>query len=193
MRRGNLAFMMSLAEKYKKEAIPAMKEKFGYKSVMAVPKIEKVVVNSGYGRQVASATNDEQKKIADYVLENLGLICGQKAVKTYAKKAISGFKIRQGMPIGAKASLRGKKMTDFLERLIHLVLPRTRDFKGISADSVDKQGNLTIGVKEHIVFPEILPEKARNIFGLEITVTTTAKSKEEALELFKLLGFPIRK
>ena len=184
---------MSLAEKYKKEAIPAMKEKFGYKSVMAVPKIEKVVVNSGYGRQVASATNDEQKKIADYVLENLGLICGQKAVKTYAKKAISGFKIRQGMPIGAKASLRGKKMTDFLERLIHLVLPRTRDFKGISADSVDKQGNLTIGVKEHIVFPEILPEKARNIFGLEITVTTTAKSKEEALELFKLLGFPIRK
>ena len=97
------------------------------------------------------------------------------------------------MAIGAKASLRGKKMTDFLERLINLVLPRTRDFKGISADSVDKQGNLTIGVKEHIVFPEILPEKARNIFGLEITVTTTAKSREEALELFKLLGFPIKK
>jgi len=170
-----------------------MKEKFGYKSVMAVPKIEKVVVNSGYGRQVASGTGEEQKKIADYVLENLSLLCGQKAVKTYAKKAISGFKIRQGMPIGAKVSLRGRKMTDFLERLIHLVLPRTRDFKGISAASVDRQGNLTIGVKEHIVFPEILPEKARNIFGLEITVTTTAKSKEEALELFKLLGFPIQK
>ncbi|MDP3995637.1 MAG: 50S ribosomal protein L5 [bacterium] len=185
--------MIRLAEKYKKEVIPAMKEKFGYKSIMAVPKLEKTVINSGFGRQVAPATNDEQKKIADYVLENIGLLAGQKAVKTYAKKAISGFKIRQGMAIGAKVSLRGKKMADFLERLIHLVLPRTRDFKGISVDSVDKQGNLTIGVKEHIVFPEILPEKARNIFGLEITVTTTAKSKEEALELFKLLGFPIKK
>jgi large subunit ribosomal protein L5 len=185
--------MITLSEKYKKEVIPAMKEKFGYKSVMAIPKIEKVIVNSGYGRQAASATGEEQKKLADYVLENLGLICGQKAVKTYARKAISGFKIRQGMPIGAKVSLRGKKMTDFLERFIHLVLPRTRDFKGISPDSVDKQGNLTIGVKEHIVFPEILPEKARNIFGLEIIVTTTAKSKEEALELFKLLGFPMKR
>lgn len=185
--------MIRLSEKYKKEAIPAMKEKFGYKSVMAIPKIEKVVINTGYGRQAVASTGEEQKKIADYVLENLALICGQKAVKTYAKKAISSFKLRQGMPIGAKVTLRGNKMDDFLERFIHLVLPRTRDFKGLSPDSVDKQGNLTIGVREHIVFPEILPEKARNIFGLEITVTTTAKSKEEALELFKLLGFPMKK
>lgn len=181
-----------LTEKYKKEVIPAMKEKFGYKSIMAVPKIEKVIVNSGYGREVVDRTNEEQKKIVDSILENLSLICGQRAVKTYAKKAISSFKIRQGMPIGAKVTLRGKKMTDFLEKIIHLVLPRTRDFKGISPDSVDKQGNLTIGVKEHIVFPEILPEKTRNIFGLEITVVSTAKSRKEALELFKLLGFPIK-
>jgi len=184
--------MLRLQEKYKKEAISAMMEKFGYKSSMAVPKIEKVVINTGYGRQVAGKTNDEQKKIADFILEELGLICGQRAVKTYAKKAISSFKLRQGMPIGAKVNLRGKKMTDFLERLIYLTLPRTRDFKGISSESIDKQGNLTIAVKEHITFPEILPEKARDIFGLEITVVTTAKNKEEALELFKLLGFPIK-
>lgn len=181
-----------LPEKYKREVIPVMKEKFGYKSTMAVPKIEKVIVNSGYGREVVGRTNEEQKKIADSILGDLSLICGQKAVKTYAKKAISSFKIRQGMPIGAKVTLRGKKMTDFLERIIHLVLPRTRDFKGISPDAVDKQGNLTIGVKEHIVFPEILPEKTRSIFGLEITIVSTAKSREEALELFKLLGFPIK-
>jgi len=181
-----------LPEKYKREVIPVMKEKFGYKSTMAVPKIEKVIVNSGYGREVVGRTNEEQKKIADSILGDLSLICGQKAVKTYAKKAISSFKIRQGMPIGAKVTLRGKKMIDFLERIIHLVLPRTRDFKGISPDSVDKQGNLSIGVKEHIVFPEILPEKTRNIFGLEITIVSTAKSREEALELFKLLGFPIK-
>jgi len=184
--------MLRLQEKYKKEAISAMMEKFGYKSSMAVPKIEKVVINTGYGRQVAGKTNDEQKKIADFILEELGLICGQRAVKTYAKKAISSFKLRQGMPIGAKVNLRGKKMTDFLERLIYLTLPRTRDFKGISSKSIDKQSNLTIAVKEHITFPEILPEKARDIFGLEITVVTTAKNKEEALELFKLLGFPIK-
>jgi len=184
--------MLKLEEKYKTEVTPEMMKKFGYKSTMAVPMIEKVVVNTGYGRQVAGKTNEEQKKIVDYILEELGLICGQKAVKTYAKKAISTFKTRQGMPIGAKVSLRGKKMTDFLERLIHVVLPRTRDFKGIPSNFVDKQGNLTVGVREHIVFPEILPEKARNIFGLEITVVTTAKSKEEALELFKLLGFPIK-
>jgi len=194
MRAGNLNinYMLRLTEKYKKEVIPAMKQKFGYRNIMAVPKIEKVVVNTGYGRQVADKTNDEQKKIVDFILDDLSLICGQRAIKTYAKKAISGFKIREGMPIGAKVSLRGKKMTDFLERLIHLVLPRTRDFKGIPSESVDKQSNLTIAIKEHIVFPEILSEKAKNIFGLEITVVTTAKTQAEALELLKLMGFPIK-
>lgn len=184
--------MIRLSEKYTKEAIPGMMEKFGYKNRMAVPKIEKVVVNTGYGRQIAGRTNDEQKKIIESFLEDITLICGQKAVKTCAKKAISGFKIRQGMPIGAKVTLRGKRMIDFLERLIYLTFPRTRDFKGIPSQSLDEKGNLTIAVKEHITFPEILPEKVRNIFGLEITVVTTAKSKEEGLELFKLLGFPIK-
>jgi len=185
--------MMKITEKYKREAIPQMMEKFGYKSIMAVPKIEKVVVNTGFGRQVVGKTNDEQKKMADFFAEDLTLICGQKAVKTVAKKAISSFKIREGMTLGAKVTLRGKRMNDFLERLINIVLPRTRDFKGISQNSVDKQGNLTLAVKEHIAFPEILPEKARNIFSLEITIATNAKSKEKGVELFKLLGFPMQK
>jgi len=188
--------MIRLMEKYKKEAIPVMMKKFGYKNKMAVPKIEKVTLNTGYGRAIiskAGGKSDEQKKIADFILEELSLISGQKAIKTCAKKAISSFKIRQGMPIGAKVNLRGGKMTDFLERLIHLTLPRTRDFKGISSKSVDGQGNLTLAIKEHIAFPEVLPEKARNIFGLEITIVTSAKSKEEGLELLKLLGFPIKK
>ncbi|MDD2696842.1 MAG: 50S ribosomal protein L5 [Candidatus Pacebacteria bacterium] len=184
--------MQRLTDKYNTEVVPGMMNKFGYKSKMAVPRIEKVVVNTGYGREVAGKSNEEQKKIADFICGELALICGQKAVKTYAKKAISSFKIREGMAIGAKVTLRGKKMRDFLERLIHLSLPRMRDFKGIPVNSVDKQGNLTIAIKEHIVFPEILPEKAKNIFGLEITVVTTAKKKEEALEFFRLLGFPMQ-
>lgn len=184
--------MISLKEKFKTEATPKMMEKFGYKNPMAVPRIEKVIVNTGFGRQVAGKTTDEQKKFADFISEELGLLCGQKAIKTYAKKAISSFKIRQGMAIGAKVTLRGKKMTDFLERLIHLALPRSRDFKGIEKKSFDKKGNLTIAINEHIAFPEILPEKAKNIFGLEITVVTNAKTREEGLELLKSLGFPIQ-
>ncbi len=181
-----------LSEKYNQEAIPEMMKKFGYKNKMAVPKIEKVIVNTGFGRQVASKTSEEQKKIVDFMMEDLGFVCGQKAIKTYAKRSIASFKTREGMVIGAKVTLRGKKMTDFLERLIHIALPRSRDFKGISAKSIDERGNLTIGIGEHIVFPEILPEKAKNIFGLEITVVTTAKTHEEGLELLKLLGFPIK-
>lgn len=183
---------ISLAKKFKKEVIPAMKEKFGYKNDMAVPKIEKTVINTGFGRQISGKTTEEQKKIIDFVLKEFGLISGQRAVKTLAKKSIASFKIREGMPIGVKVTLRRKKMTDFLERLIHLALPRTRDFRGINFGSLDKEGNLTIAIKEHIAFPEILPEKAKNIFGLEITVVTTAKTKEEGLELLRLLGFPIK-
>jgi len=169
--------MMKITEKYKREAIPQMMEKFGYKSIMAVPKIEKVVVNTGFGRQVVGKTNDEQKKMADFFAEDLTLICGQKAVKTVAKKAISSFKIREGMTLGAKVTLRGKRMNDFLERLINIVLPRTRDFKGISQNSVDKQGNLTLAVKEHIAFPEILPEKARNISAWKSPLPPTPNQK----------------
>jgi large subunit ribosomal protein L5 len=183
--------MLRLAEKYQKEVVPAMMKKFGYKSVMAVPKIVKVVVNTGYGKQVVDKTGEEQKKFIESVLEDLSLICGQRAVKTYARQSISGFKLRKGMPIGAKVTLRRKKMMDFLDKLIHLVLPRTRDFWGISEKSID-QRNLTVAIKEHIAFPEVSPEKIRNIFGLEITVVTNAKTREEAVELFKLLGFPIK-
>ena len=184
--------MITLQEKYQKTAVPKLKEKFGYKNNLAVPKITKVVVNTGFGRQVAAKTGQEQKKFIESVLEDLTLISGQRAIPTKAKKSIASFKVREGMAVGAKITLRGKRMRDFLERLIHIVLPRTRDFQGISLKSVDKEGNLTLAVREHIAFPEILPEKVRDIFGLEITVVTTAKNKEEGLELLKLLGFPIR-
>lgn len=184
--------MIHLQEKYKKEVVPAMMEKFGYKNPMAVPRVEKVVANAGFGRLISGKTSEEQKKIQDFILEELGLICGQRPVLKRAKKSISGFKIREGMAIGVAVTLRGKRMFDFLERLIHIAFPRTRDFRGIDPKSFDKKGNLTIGVKEHINFPEVSPEKAKNIFGLEITVVTTAKNREEGIELLRLLGFPIK-
>jgi len=169
-----------------------MMKKFNYKSPMAVPKIEKVVINTGFGRQVAQKTKQEREKIYQEILNDLALICGQRPVLTLARKSVSGFKIRKGMPIGAKVTLRRQKMYDFLDRLIHIALPRTRDFKGIDSKSIDKQGNLTIGIKEHIVFPEVVSESVGRIFGLEITVVTNAKTREEAEELFKLLGFPLK-
>ncbi len=184
--------MLSLKEKYQKEVVPQMKEKFGYKSVMAVPKIEKVVLNTGFGREVAGKTSDEQKKIAESILNDLKIITGQKPVLTLAKKAISSFKTRQGMAIGAKVTLRKGKMNDFLTRLINITLPRSRDFRGIEQKAFDKEGNLTVSIKEHICFSEISPEQIKKIFGLEITVVTTAKTKEEGLALLKLLGFPIK-
>ena len=183
---------MRLKDKFEKEVIPEMMKKFGYKNKMAVPKIEKVVVNTGFGRLIAGKTSEEQKKIRDAILEDLALLSGQRPILTRAKKSISSFKIRKGMAIGAQVTLRGKRMNDFLERLIHIALPRSRDFRGIERKSVDREGNLTIGIKEHIAFPEILPEKAKTIFGLEITVVTTVKNREEGLELLKLLGFPIK-
>ena len=184
--------MLSLREKYNKEVIPAMMEKFGYKSKMAVPKIEKVVINTGFGREVTAKTGEEQKKFKESILEDISLISGQKAVLTKAKKAISSFKTRKNMAIGAKATLRGHKMSGFLEKLIHVVLPRSRDFRGIEPSSVDRSGNLTLAIKEHITFPEISPEKSKRVFGLEIIVATSAKSQEEGLKLLKLLGFPIK-
>lgn len=183
---------MRLKDKYQKEVIPQMMEKFGYKSSMAVPRIRKAVVNTGFGREIVAKTGDEQKKLQDMVLDHLSLICGQKAVLTKAKKAISSFKLRKGMPIGAKVTLRGKRMYDFLERVINVALPRSRDFRGIDQKSIDRQGNLTFAFKEHIAFPEIPPEKVRQIFGLEITVVVDTKKRDEGLELFKLMGFPIK-
>jgi len=176
-----------LQEKYKKEIIPAMKEKFGYKNDLAVPRIKKVIVNIGIG----SFARDEQTQ--QLVAKDLALITGQKAVPTQAKKDISAFKVRQGMVVGFKVTLRGKRMFDFIFRLINVAIPRTRDFRGLSSKSVDKSGNLTIGIREQIIFPEISSEDIKKIFSLEVTVVGNAGTREEALELFKLMGFPFKK
>ena len=183
--------MNRLAEQYKSKVIPLMQKKFGYKNPMAVPRIEKVVINTGIGKGIATKSSEEQKKNQEMVLEQLEAICGQKPVLTRAKKSIAGFKIREGMPIGVSVTLRGRKMYDFLERLVHVALPRSRDFRGINQKSFDKAGNLTIGIKEHIIFPEVSPEKAKTIFGFEITVVTTSSGREEGIELLKQMGFPI--
>jgi len=185
--------MLRLKDKYSKEVVPQMMQKFGYKSPMAVPYIEKVAVNTGYGRLIAGKTSEEQKKIYKAILDDLALICSQRPILTKAKKSIASFKTRAGMPMGAMNTLRGRKMYDFLERLIHIALPRVRDFQGIDLKSFDKKGNLTLAIKEHTAFPEVSPEKAKNIFGFEISVVTTAKTKEEGIELLRLLGFPIKK
>ncbi|MCK4520603.1 50S ribosomal protein L5 [Candidatus Parcubacteria bacterium] len=185
--------VVKLKDKYIKEVVPAMKKKFGYKNSMAVPNVEKVVVNIGFGRMITDKTSDEKKKIKAAIVHDLALICGQRPVLTKAKKSISTFKIREGMEIGAKVTLRKQKMHDFLDRLIHIALPRSRDFQGIELKSIDQKGNLTIAIKEHISFPEISPEKTRFLFSFEITIVTTAKKREQGLELLRLLGFPIKK
>ena len=184
--------MLKLKNKYQKEVIPQMKEKFGYKNDMAVPRIEKVVLNTGFGKEIAGKANDEQKRTQELVIGDLALICGQRPILTRAKKAIAAFKTRQGLAIGACVTLRGQKMYDFLERVIDIALPRSRDFRGLESTSFDKKGNLTFAIKEQISFPEILPEKAKNIFGFEITIVTNAKTKEESQALLRLLGFPIK-
>jgi len=184
--------MLRLKEKYKQEVIPKMMERFGYENPMAVPKIEKVVVNCGFGRMVVGKGSKEREAIQEHILKTLALITGQKPALRQARKSISSFKLRKGMPIGAMVTLRGQRMYDFLEKLIWVVFPRTRDFKGIPLKSFDEKGNLTVGFKEYIPFPEVTPEKEKGIFGLEVTITTTAKSREEGVELLKLLGFPIK-
>jgi large subunit ribosomal protein L5 len=178
--------MTRLQEKYKKEVVPAMKEKFGYKNVLAIPRIEKVTINTGIGKFLAD------EKAVEEIVKDLTLISGQKAVFTQAKKAISGFKIRQGLKVGVMVTLRGRRAFDFVERLISLALPRSRDFRGLEQKSVDERGNLNIGLKEQIIFPEISHENIRNIFGMQVTIKTTAKTHQEGLELFKLMGFPIK-
>ena len=175
-----------LKEKYNKEAVPDLKEKFGVSNVMAVPKILKVTLNAGTGKYL------KEKEAIDEIANNLKAISGQKVVFTKSKKSISGFKIRQGQEVGAAVTLRGERMWNFLERLIVAALPRVRDFRGIDQKNIDQNGNLNMAVKEQIVFPEIEPEKVKTIFGFQVNVSTTAKSREEGLELFKLLGFPIK-
>lgn len=184
--------MQSLKEKYKKEVIPAMMEKFGYKNPMAVPQIKKVVINSSFGKEVVGKSAGDREKIQNLIMQDLSLIAGQRTNLVKSKKSIAGFKLREGLEIAAVVTLRKSRMWDFLERLIYLSLPRSRDFKGLEPKSADKNGNLSIGFKEHIFFPEIFTEKEKTIFGLEVTVVTNAKSKEEGLELYKLMGFPMK-
>jgi len=184
--------MESLKKKYEKEVIPAMMKKFGYKNPMAVPRIKKVVINSCFGKEAVTKTSGEREKIQKLISQDLSLISGQAVRITKSKKSIAGFKLREGLEIAAVATLRKGRMWDFLERLIYLSLPRSRDFKGLEPKSIDKNGNLNLGFKEHISFPEIFTEKEKTIFGLQITVSTNAKSKEEGLELYKLMGFPMK-
>lgn len=182
--------MLGLQEKYKKEVIPAMIKKFGFKNPMAVPRIEKIVVNSGFGKAVITKTSSERDKYIKNVSDVLSLITGQKPSLQNARISIASFKLREGLPIGNRITLRKKKMYDFLEKLIWLVLPRKRDFRGIPLKSVDSHGSLTIGFKEYGPFPEVVLEKDKNIFGLEVTITTTAKNKEQGIELLRLMGVP---
>ena len=173
-----------LKDKYTKEIVPALKQKFEYQSVMQVPKIEKICINKGMGVAVTD------KKLIDAALEEISSITGQKAVATRSKKAISNFKLRENMPIGVRVTLRGDKMYEFLDRLMAIALPRVRDFKGVSNKGFDGHGNYTLGVKEQIIFPEISIEKVSKISGMDITFVTTAKSDEESFELLKAFGMP---
>jgi len=181
-----------LKEKYQNLVIPKMRELFGYKNNLVTPRIIKVVINTGIGKILGNLDPSKREPIIQGVLNDLALISGQKPILTRAKKAISGFKTRENSIVGAKITLRENRAYEFLERLINVVLPRSRDFRGISFKTVDKRGNLTIGIGEHIVFPEIQPEKAKVAFGLEVTIVTNAKSKEEAIQFFKLMGFPLK-
>ena len=184
--------MLTLKEKYEKNAAPEMMKKFGHKNKMAVPKIEKVILNMGVGKRISGMGGKEREKILAPILENLALITGQKSVLTKSHRSISGFKVRAGAIVGIKTTLRGAKANDFLERLINIALPRSRDFRGIEEKAVDKQGNLTIGIKEHIIFPEVSTERAQDILSFQITVKTTTNDREQGLELLRLLGFPIK-
>ena len=172
---------------YYDEVVPALQKEFGYKSPMEVPKIKKICLNQGLGDAVAD------KKLVDTAVGEMSIIAGQKAVPTYSKKDISNFKLRKGMPIGARVTLRGDKMYEFLDRLISVSLPRTRDFRGVKATGFDGRGNFTMGVKEQIIFPEINIEKVNKINGMDITFVTSASNDEEAKALLAEFGFPFTK
>jgi large subunit ribosomal protein L5 len=175
-----------LAEKYKKDVVPALMKKFSYKTVMQAPRLTKICVNRGINGAVAD------KKLVDISIDELTMVTGQKAVATMSKKDISNFKLRKNMPIGARVTLRGVKMYEFLDRLVSVSLPRVRDFKGISDKAFDGRGNYTLGVTEQIIFPEIDIDKVNKITGMDITFVTTASTNEEAFELLKELGMPFK-
>ncbi|SIS91892.1 LSU ribosomal protein L5P [Kroppenstedtia eburnea] len=178
---------LPLKERYKQEISPSLMKKFDYTSPMQVPKIEKVVINMGVGEAVQNA------KMLDGAVEDLAQISGQKPVVTRAKKSIAGFKLREGMPIGAKVTLRGERMYDFLDKLINVALPRVRDFRGISPKAFDGRGNYTLGLKEQLVFPEIEYDKVDKVRGMDVVIVTTANTDEEARELLTQMGMPFRK
>ena len=173
-----------LKEKYLSEVAKVMMDKFGYKNIMEIPKVEKIVINMGVGEAVANP------KVLDAAIGDLTLISGQKPVITRAKKSIAAFKLRQGMPIGTKVTLRGERMYHFLDKLINVSLPRVRDFRGISPKAFDGRGNYALGMKEQLIFPEISYDKIDKTRGMDIVIVTTAKTDEEARELLKLLGMP---
>lgn len=179
--------MTRLKEKYQTEIAKAMMEKFSYKNVMEIPKIEKVVINTGVGD-----VKDNSKSI-NMVVDEMALITGQKPVVTKAKKSIANFKVRQGMSVGMKVTLRGSQMFEFVDRLLSIALPRVRDFKGVNPNSFDGRGNYTMGVREQLIFPEINYDKVENVRGMDITFVTTAKTDEEARELLRLFGMPFSK
>jgi large subunit ribosomal protein L5 len=175
-----------LKVRYSKDIVPALMKHFSYKNVMAVPKLEKIVINMGLGEAIANA------KILDVAVDELGRIAGQRPVITRAKKSIANFKLRQNMPIGAAVTLRGDRMFEFLDRLTSVVLPRVRDFRGVSTKSFDGRGNYTLGLRDQLIFPEISYEKVDKIRGMNVTIVTTARSDDEARELLKQFGMPFR-
>ncbi|MBI2149520.1 MAG: 50S ribosomal protein L5 [Acidobacteria bacterium] len=175
-----------LRVRYSKEIVPALMKHFKYKNVMAVPKLEKIVINMGLGEAIANA------KIVDVAVDELGRISGQRPVVTRAKKSIANFKLRQNMPIGAAVTLRGERMFEFLDRLTSVVLPRVRDFRGVSTKSFDGRGNYTLGLRDQLIFPEISYEKVDKIRGMNVTIVTTARTDDEARELLKQFGMPFR-
>ena len=179
--------MARLKEKYNNEIVDAMTKRFGYENIMQVPKLEKIVVNMGVGEA------KENSKILDSAIADLEKITGQKAVTTKAKNSVANFKIREGMPIGCKVTLRGEKMYEFLDRLVNLALPRVRDFRGVNPNAFDGRGNYALGIKEQLIFPEIEYDKVDKVRGMDIIVVTTAETDEEARELLTQFGMPFKK
>ena len=182
-----MSYTPRLKTQYKEEIVNSLKEKFAYTSVMQVPKIQKICLNQGVGDAVSD------KRLVDAAVEEMTLISGQKANPTYSKKDISNFKLRKGMPIGARVTLRGDQMYEFLDRLVSVALPRTRDFRGINATGFDGRGNYTLGVKEQIIFPEIDIDKIKTVSGMDITIVTSAESDEEGKALLTEFGLPFKK
>ena len=179
--------MSRLKEMYKNEIVDAMVKKFGYKNTMEVPKLEKIVINMGVGEA------KENKKLLDAAVADLETISGQKAIVTKARKSVANFKLREGMPIGCKVTLRGERMYEFADRLINLALPRVRDFRGVSQNSFDGRGNYALGIKEQLIFPEIEYDKVDKVRGMDVIFVTTANTDEEARELLTLFGMPFKK